>query len=110
MKWGTAGVEEEEELGVGQREGGEERKDLTFREWPRPGASRSDAHLLGWDWRLLNLHAAAVDEGMWKPLGYSCLTPLPFYTTECASRHPLLHEVFSTGLGGELQGLNPDDE
>lgn len=57
-------MEEEGELGLGQREGGEERKGLTFGEWPRHCASRSDAHLLGLDWRLLNLRAAAVGEGM----------------------------------------------
>lgn len=57
-------MEEEEELGQGQREGGGERKGLTFGEWPKPCAIGSDAHLLGWDCRSPNLHAAAVGEGM----------------------------------------------
>lgn len=87
-KWGSARVEEEEGLGQGQCEGGGKREGLIFGEWPKPCATRSDAHLLGWDRRSTNLHAAAVGEDMRKPLGCTCLTPLPSRPTDTPAGIP----------------------
>lgn len=44
------------------------------------------------------------------PWGARVSTPLPSWPTDSPCRHPLLHEVHGTDLGGDLRGPNPADE
>lgn len=106
------------ELRQEQDEGKGEQEGLTFREWHKPCASRSDAHLLSWDSVSLNLQLllwVKACESPWgahvaplSPPGLQLAhTSTPYSTTSVSGIHVVNFEVQILLMNGVRAGTLP---